>query len=320
MKVLFVNSANKKKRISPFILSQAESLRKNGIQLDLFTLNEGGIKGYVKHSLKLRRLLKKEKYDVIHAHYALMGFISSFARRKEKLIVSLMGCDILGSYRSDGNRILYHQVIVIAARIFAKFFWDSVILKSSKMIPQLIKNTNYMVIPNGVDLDLFKPEEQQLAKKKLGLNDGIKYIFFPTNPERQEKNFPLALNAFDHLKEKVDLNIELLIEHKLTYDQLVIYYNAIDVCIMTSRSEGSPNVIKECMACNLPIVSTDVGDVKEIISETEGCYISNDSPEVFADNILKALNFNNRTSGRENIKPLEINLIAKKIISLYKNA
>lgn len=319
MRVLFVTSANKKKRVSPFILSQAESLVNNGVEVDFFTLEEGGLKGYIKYAGKLRKYLKSNKYDLIHAHYALCGFISTYARKKEKLVVSLMGCDILGSYRSDGSLIWREQIIVIFSKLFARFIWDFTVLKSANMIQKLLTNTRYAVIPNGVDLSLFQPMDKQECRRKLNLNPERKYILFPTNPNREEKNFPLAKKAYELVKKRYPEPVELLIVHNLTYKELVVYYNAVDLCIMTSRSEGSPNVIKECMACNLPIVSTDVGDVKEIISNTDGCYISSSNPEEFAEKIILALNFDKRTTGRNDVSRLEINAISKRIVELYKN-
>jgi teichuronic acid biosynthesis glycosyltransferase TuaC len=319
MRVLFVNSANQKKRISPFILSQGESLKNNGIDLDFFTLEQGGLKGYFSAARKLRKLLKKEKYDIIHAHYALTGFISSYARRKEKLIVSLMGCDILGAYSAKGRLILYGHTIVLPAKLFSRYIWDFVILKSSNMIRKLPKKTKYAVVPNGVDFSIFKPLDKSDCRKKLGLSEDNYYLLFPTDPKREEKNFPLTENAFRLVRANEFPNAELLIVYKTDYEELVQYYNASDVCLMSSRSEGSPNVIKECMACNVPIVSTDVGDVREIIDGTEGCYISSHDEDDFSANIAKALEFNNRTEGRSKVQHLEINTIAKKLIDIYNS-
>ena len=98
-----------------------------------------------------------------------------------------------------------------------------------------------------------------------------------------------------------------------------IYFNASDLVLLTSFWEGSPNVIKEAMACNVPIVSTDVGDVKEVIGKTEGCYITSFDPEDVAEKIKLALKFGKRTTGIEDIKHLESSLIAKKIIKIYKS-
>ena len=99
------------------------------------------------------------------------------------------------------------------------------------------------------------------------------------------------------------------------------YYNAADVLLLTSLSEGSPNIIKEAMACNCPIVSTDVGDVKENIYNTEGCFISSYDPSDIANKIQKASNYGkSRTNGRENITHLNNNIVAKQILNIYNEA
>jgi len=101
-------------------------------------------------------------------------------------------------------------------------------------------------------------------------------------------------------------------------EEVNLFYNAADVLLLTSFHEGSPNVIKEAMACNCPIVSTDVGDVRDIIENTEGCYITTFQPEDIADKIKRALEYGQRTKGRENIKHLDINTVAQRIIKVYK--
>ena len=103
-------------------------------------------------------------------------------------------------------------------------------------------------------------------------------------------------------------------------EKLNLYYNAVDCLIPTSKYEGSPNVIKEAMACNCPIVSTDVGDVKWVIGETEGCYICSFEPEDVAEKIQKALNFGKRTNGRQRIMDLGLDSgsVAEKLHSLYR--
>lgn len=102
-----------------------------------------------------------------------------------------------------------------------------------------------------------------------------------------------------------------------------LYYNASDVLLFTSHREGSLNVIKEAMSCNLPIVSTNVGDVEWILGSTEGCYIFSFEVSDVVEKIKKAILFtskNNRTSGRERIINLELDSesVAEKIISIYR--
>jgi glycosyltransferase involved in cell wall biosynthesis len=101
-------------------------------------------------------------------------------------------------------------------------------------------------------------------------------------------------------------------------EKIPYYYNASSVVILTSLWEGSPNAIKETMACSIPLVSTDVGDVRDVISKTDGCYISSYDYKEFASKIKRALEFKRRTTGRDDIEYLKSNLIAKKIINIYK--
>jgi glycosyltransferase involved in cell wall biosynthesis len=89
--------------------------------------------------------------------------------------------------------------------------------------------------------------------------------------------------------------------------------------------EGSPNVIKEAMACNCPIVATDVGDIRWVLGETEGCYISSFDTKEFADKIRLALKYSEtvgRTNGMKRIQELGLDseTIAKRIIDIYKKA
>lgn len=118
------------------------------------------------------------------------------------------------------------------------------------------------------------------------------------------KNSKLAIESVMNISDT-----ELLELKGYNRNQVSLLMNACDVILITSFSEGSPQVIKEAMACNLPIVSTDVGDVKEVIGNTEGCYITSFDPKDVAEKIKMALDFGKRTNGRENIKHFVINLL-----------
>ena len=113
-------------------------------------------------------------------------------------------------------------------------------------------------------------------------------IIFVSDPGRVEKNFRLAEEAIRMVNNP---EIELYTVHNKNQTELVNFYNAADLLVLPSYHEGSPNVIKEAMACNCPIVSTDVGDVKWVIGETEGCYIASFEPENFAEKVKLALEF-----------------------------
>ena len=318
MKILFVCSGNNKFGISPIIKSQAESLKENGVYLDYFTITGKGFKGYFKNIFDLKKYLKKNKINLIHAHFGLSGIVSNLARTTENLVVSFMGDDLIGSNKEDGSYTLMSKLWVQINRYFAYNSFDFIIVKSNNIKERIKKVKNIKVIPNGVNLKVFYPVNKNVSRKKLKIANSKKIILFVANPARKEKNYSLAKKAYDLLHTD---NAELKVIYEIKQEVLNLYYNAADLLILTSFHEGSPNVIKEAMACNCPIVSTDVGDVKEIIGNTEGCYITSFNAENVAKEIEFAIKFKERTNGYERIIKLGLdsNIVANKIIDVYNN-
>lgn len=304
MNILFVSSGNSVNGISTIVQSQGESLRNEENFIDYFTIKGEGLWGYSKNILRLRKHLKSKKYDIIHAHYSLSAFAASLAGSKP-LVVSLMGSDV--------KEKIWNKLFI---KLFNNLFWDIIIVKSLDMKTSSgMKNT--CVIPNGVDLHKFRPADKNEALEKLGWALDKKHILFPANPERQEKNFKLAKEAVDLLHNSV-----IVLHHLNSVDNNLMsyYYNASDVVLLTSLWEGSPNVIKEAMACNCPIVSTDVGDVRWVIGDTKGCYISSFDYKDIAEKVKFTLSFDNRTSGRNRLIELGLDskTVAIKIMEVYK--
>jgi teichuronic acid biosynthesis glycosyltransferase TuaC len=317
-KVLFVSSG-KGNQPGPIIQSQAISLQKQGITIFQFTINQKGLKGYIKECFRLRGFLKKNKFELVHAHYGLTAIITLLARRKEKLVVSFMGDDIVGSRKPDG-RISKKSIFLASFNAFlAYWFYDFSIVKSEQMLNKL-KANNVALIPNGVDTSRFLPKSKAEERNKLKIDPQVKLAIFVSNPSRVEKNFLLAEKAVKILN---NTNVSLLPLFGIDHQSLIDYYNAAELLVLTSYHEGSPNVIKEAMACNCPIVSTNVGDVKWVLGKTEGCYIASFNPQDFAEKVKTALDFSEkygRTKGRERIIELGLDskTVAKKIIGLYE--
>jgi glycosyltransferase involved in cell wall biosynthesis len=192
--------------------------------------------------------------------------------------------------------------------------WKTTIVKSPEMKKFIPKS---FLIPNGVDFSNFKCFSKDEAIKKTEFNPSTKNVIFVSqDPNSFVKNLPLAKQSIDLLN---DNKIKLHLISGKTFLELPYFYNAADLLLLTSLSEGSSNVIKEAMACNLPIVSTDVGDVKKIMGNTEGCYLCSYEPEDVADKIKQALNFGKRTNGCEKIQHLDSRVVAEKIIEIYKS-
>ena len=301
MKILFISRSKGNGDISSVVKAQAKSLEKHA-DISFYIIRGQGIFSYFKAVWGIRKYMKKNKIDIVHAHYALCGFVASFSTSKS-IVCSLMGSDIEDYWI---GRILI--------RLFNALSWDDVIIKSQRL-KEKIKLRKAHIIPNGINMDVFIPLGKATSRKRLGFSDDEKHVVFIADPERKEKKFSLAKQACDMAGKQIKLN--LVVINNLPHTEIVYYLSAADALILTSHFEGSPNVIKEAMACNCPIVSTDVGDVKEVIGKTDGCYITTYEPEDVADKIKLALEFGRRTNGREKIHHLDEKVIAQKISDLY---
>jgi glycosyltransferase involved in cell wall biosynthesis len=314
MKVIFVASGNKTVgKVSSFVQSQYDSLVEAGLDMILFPVVGHGAIAHLRAAIELRRMIRKEQPDVVHAHYSVCGHVAAMARvllqRKPKLVVS-----ILGSFPTHSRK--WRLV-----RFCIRHIWDKTIVKSQRTARQLGEAVS--IIPNGVNLDMFCPQDHLDARASVGFETDKSYIIWCSNPDRLEKNYALAQTAVEILKKKQD-HVELLPIYNKTPQEVVRYMNAADCLLLTSVQEGSPNVIKEAMACNCTIVSTDVGDVRERLTGLDGCYILPEkdmqSPDALANLIGKAICYGKRIEGYNRIinDELTTQQIAKRIMACYE--
>lgn len=304
MKILFVRSSND--GIDPVTTNQGNSLESLGLDVDYFNIRGRGITGYLKNVLRLRKQIRAIRPDLIHAHYALSGFLASLSAGKLPVGVSLMGCDV---NKKD-------SLIPYISRFFSRHFWKFVIVKSDEMYSN-IHNSGAVVLPNGVDLSKYSEISQKSACERLKWEEKKKHILFASDPKREEKNFPLADQSLKLLKEK-GISFELHFLCGIDSEKMVWHYNAADLLLLTSVREGSPNVVKEALACNCPVVSTRVGDVAGLLDGLQNCTVVDAVPDEIASAMYSILNSATRTDSRRKIKHLDSRLIAVEIKKIYE--
>ena len=302
MKVLFVSSG-KSGDVGYVVRNQGESLIRYGIDIEYFTIMPGFI-GYLKAIPLIRSQVRNRSYDIVHAHYSLSALAASMAG-SFPMVVSLMGSD------ADQNFFLKWMTM-----IFSSMRWRATIVKTDEMKRKLKLKRAY-VIPNGVDTDRFFPVGKEEARQKLKLAFSSKIILFIAVKNRPEKNLTLAKEAVESLH---DGPIDFVHLYDMPNSEIPLYLNSADLLLLTSSREGGVNVIKEAMACNCPIVSTDVGDVRWVTSGTEGCFVTGKGHESIAENIKKAIEFRGRTNGRERIFELGLDSVsvAGKVDEVYR--
>lgn len=307
MKILFISSGNSGV-VKPVVYNQAVSLKKQNVSIDYFLVKGKRIGGYLKNIKPLRTAMRNTNYDVVHAHYSFSAFLASVSGAKP-LLVSLMGSDVKAS-----------STMKIAIKIFGRLFnWKCIIVKSEDM-RKTLGMKNVAVVPNGVNLEVFSPQNKYECRKKLNWQSEGKHILFAANPNIEAKNYQLLDSALRLMGNDLP-HVHCLIGVKP--EEVPCWINAADIVVLTSLWEGSPNVIKESMACNKPIVVTNVGDVACTIKNMEGCYLTSYDPVDLKHKLLLALEFSEKygeTKGRNRIVELGLDSVsvAKRIISLYR--
>jgi len=313
MKVLFVASGNSDKfETAPFIRAQAESLQREGIEVEFYRIRGKGIRGYLKNIPEIRRTVKKINPDLIHVHYALSAVPVIAAFTGKPLVISFMGSDVYGEYIGE-NKVKKSSAYLTLTAYLVQPFAAALISKSSNIEKYVYRKSISHILPNGIDLDRFRcSSDTKKAEKKPE-------ILFLGNPENKRKNFRLASEA----AEKLSSEVKLTAPYPVSHQEVVEHLCSCDVFVITAFQEGSPNVVKEAMACNCPMVVTDVGDVREVIGDTPGCYISSFDTDEFARKLKLAIHFaktTGRTNGRERIMKLGLDeqRVAQRLIGIYQ--
>lgn len=298
-----------------FIRSQVEALSQAGVDLELLVLDGRYRKLiYPKGMLQLRQRLRQGDVDLVHAHYGYVGMVAR-TQRRVPVVLSFCGDDLLGSVAPDGTTLRLSRVTAAAGRRVGEMV-DAVIVKSQAMA-QRLNRQDVHVIPHGVDFDVFRPIPQEAARAELGLDPNRRYVLFAAHPGNVVKRYPLAESAVRELATQ-DPSVELLVIHRESQERLARYMNAVDVLAFPSFQEGSPNIVKQAMACNLPIVATDVGDVREVIGQTEGCHVTDPTVGAFANRLGEELRRSSRTNGRDHIGHLDRRVEASRVIAVYR--
>jgi glycosyltransferase involved in cell wall biosynthesis len=303
--------------LGSFVKAQMESLRPLGVEFDVLFVNGRESRwNYLRGIWRVHKQLRAGRYDLIHAHFGLSGWVALWQFRLP-MVVSFMGDDVLGHPTRSGRITLSGHLLRISGFILARVV-TSVIVKSRQMASTL-RMPSAHVIPNGVDLDLFRPMEQAEARKVLHLDPGKKYVLFPYDPNEARKRFDLIQAAVSLAREHI-ANLDILMVRGLPQEQIAIYMNAADVMVMASMLEGSPNAVKEAMATNLPVITVDVGDAAELIGSTAGCYLVPREAAAIAEKIVEVCRHGSRTNGREWIQRLSMERVAAQVVEVYAEA
>jgi len=180
------------------------------------------------------------------------------------------------------------------------------------------------VIPSGLDLDLFRPIPKEVARKQLGMDSAARLVLFVGRTHQARKRYALAQTSVELLNERLaaagEAGVQLIVAWGVPHGQIPIYMNAADVLVVTSMQEGSPNVVKEALACNLPVVSVPVGDVPERLRGVAGSEVTaDDRPETIAAALERVLSRGGRIDGRSAVRDLDERILTERVVEVYRS-
>jgi teichuronic acid biosynthesis glycosyltransferase TuaC len=298
-----------------FILRQTEALRATGVEVDeLRFSSRGNLINHVRAWRRMRRMLARVRYDVVHAqfgHVAPLALLQNCA----PVLVTFRGEDLLGIPDEHGRPTAKGALYVALSRTVAELA-DAVVVVSRELGARLPR-TDWQLIPSGVDLELFRPQARDEARRRLGWPlDRPIALFAALDPCDPRKRRGLAEAAIALAAPSTGL--ELRVASGVPPTVMPFYMNASDLLLLTSVNEGSPNVVKEAMACNLPVVSVNVGDVGERLRDVQPSAVCAATPRALAAGVELVLADGRRSNGRASLTDVAEPLLAEKLRSLVE--
>ncbi|MFC6768480.1 glycosyltransferase [Natrinema soli] len=293
---------------APFMVQQMDALEERGVSFSTMSvageIDADTDRSPVDYIRTVPELIREagNGYDLIHAHYGLTGPIA-LAQLRKPVVLSLWGSDV-------------HGPVAPVSRASAPFC-DEVVVMSEEMRAELGRDCR--VIPDGVDLETFRPATQDRARARVGWDDddAAYEVLFPYSPARGVKNYPRAERVVTVADNLLERPVRLRTVSGVDHDAVPDYMNAADALLLTSHSEGSPNSVKEALACNLPVVAVDVGDVRERLTGVEPSRVAS-SDEELVRGLIDVLESGERSNGREAAREVSIDRTADRMLAIYE--
>lgn len=321
MRVLLVHSGNGVAGLSStytFVHEQGEALRARGVEIEYYAVVGKGIWGYLRNVRPLHRKIKAWQPDIVHAHYGLSGMLAALSTRLPVVITCHNGETLTrrGNIFSSLGLLFARHTICVAQHIYDKLF---------------VHPKDYTILPCGIDLENLPIVPKAKAQAEMGLPKDRINILFGGAFANERKNAPLAREAIalleggqisglvgerisglgdEHVKKSTlriqPSTINLIELRGYNRHQVAMLLCGCDMLLLPTKSEGSPQVVKEAMACNCPVVATDVADIAHLLHGVKNSYATSFDPADIADKMERVIKSGERSDGLYRIQALRL--------------
>ncbi|HET7435645.1 MAG TPA: glycosyltransferase family 4 protein [Thermoanaerobaculia bacterium] len=297
-----------------FVEREFRAMREAGVDVEFFDI------GVSHHPVKvfrswraLKRRIRETNADLLHAQYGtIVSFVTTTTLHPS--VVTYCGSDLLYGASVPPWRIYLGIFLSNVASVLAK---GAICVTDELRRALWWRRRNVDVIPRGVNLHVFKPGSRADARRKLGWDAQKRIVLFMGARDPENKGQPLAEEAMRIVHEQMP-DVEMHIAREVAPDEVPLYYAAANVLLFPSRQEGSPNVIKEALACNLPIVAVPVGDVEERLHGVKRTTVVPRNPRSVAEALIEMLRSDEPSDGRAHVEALSMEATAERIIAVYE--
>jgi glycosyltransferase involved in cell wall biosynthesis len=287
-----------------FVKEQAEDLEALGVDVEIFSFDGRRQKrNYLWAMPRLREVVHRGRFQLIHAHYGLTGAVA-LAQRTLPVVTTFHGSDT--GYVPWQGRVSW----LVARRTHPVFVSD--------FAAKQLGLPRAPVIPVGVDLDLFAPRDRGEARRALAWREDAQYVLFPGARGNKRKR-PDLFEATMREVRKVVPALETVTLERFSRQEVALVLNAVDVTLMTSDWEGSPVAVRESLACMTPVVSVPVADVPRVLEALPGCAIAERDPVALAQGVFQALKSDRRSELRLRAEETSRTRIAERVLAVYRS-
>jgi glycosyltransferase involved in cell wall biosynthesis len=288
-----------------FVREQVDALREEGIDVELLSFPVGR-RHYLPAVTGIRRLLRRERFEVVHAHYGLAGWCAALAGARP-LVVTFHGTDVRHPITGFLSRRLVGR-LDLAAPV------SRALLASEGGRPALPSRPGATaILPTGANLDRFRPASRAEARERIGLAPDGRYLLFPAAQSRPVKRYDRAVELARRL------DAELLSGDGLDTDLMPTWMNAANAVVATSDNEGFGLVAVEALACDVPVAATPVGIAPFLLGGLAGCHVGPFHADRWADALRPHLDAHDpRVPGRRRAEWFSAKLMAQRVVQAYR--